>query len=144
MGTYVLDGYIKGDILMKVELSSAAVKSLDSIIRNNKNLGARIFGQLKHRLPLDPYPDVNDKNDLFQAELVEFLEKEGIDVYRLKSREFLGHRVFYIVDEEADLIYVLDIVKRTEDTYKRGSTHIQSIKQLYFEYYTDKTNRGGK
>ena len=142
---YELDRYIKGDIfMMKVELSIPAETSLAYIIHEDKDLGIRILGQLKYRLPLDPYPDVDDANDLFQAELVEFLKKEGIDVYRLKSREFLGHRVFYIVDEEADLIHVLDIVKRTKYTYKRSSTHIQTIKQLYFEYYTDKANKGSK
>lgn len=127
---------------MNIELSVFAERALDRIISENKNLGTRIFAQLKNRLSLDPYPDVDDKNDLFQAVLVEFLEKEGIDVYRLKSREFLSYRVFYIVDEDADLIYVLDIIKRTKDTYKLHSMHIQSIKRLYTEYYTDKANKG--
>jgi len=127
---------------MNIELSVFAERALDRIISENKNLGTRIFAQLKNRLPLDPYPDVDDKNDLFQAVLVEFLEKEGIDVYRLKSREFLSHRVFYIVDEDEDLIYILGIVKRTKETYKLSSMHIQTIKQLYLEYYTDKANKG--
>lgn len=128
--------------MMQVELSIPAQTSLAYIIHEDKDLGVRILGQLKHRLPLDPYPEIDNENDLFQAELVKALEKEGIDVYRLKSREFLSYRVFYIVDEDADLIYVLDIVKRTKDTYKLHSTHIQSIKRLYTEYYTDKANKG--
>lgn len=128
--------------MMSVEFSIPAETSLAYIIREDKDLGGRIFGQLKYRLPLDPYPDVDDKNDLFQAELVEFLEKEGMDVYRLKSREFHKYRVFYIVDEDEDLIYILEIVKRTSHTYKLHSSHMQTIKRLYREYYTDKANRG--
>lgn len=128
--------------MMSVEFSIQAETSLAYIIHEDKGLGARIFGQLKYRLPLDPYPDVNDEKDLFQAELVKALEKEGMDIYRLKSKEFLSHRVFYIVDEDEDLIYVLEIVKRAKETYKLSSMHIKSIKQLYFEYYTDKANKG--
>lgn len=128
--------------MMSVEFSIPAETSLAYIIREDKDLGGRIFGQLKYRLPLDPYPDVNDGNDLFQAELVKALEKEGIDVYRLKSKEFQKHRVFYIVDEDLDLIYILEIGRRAEDTYKLSATHIQSIKQLYTAYYTDKANKG--
>lgn len=128
--------------MMTVEFSIPAETSLAYIIREDKDLGIRIFGQLKYRLPLNPYPDVDDEKGLFQAELVKALEKEGMGIYRLKSQEFLSHRVFYIVDEEADLIYILEIIKRTKDTYKLSSMHIQSIKQLYTAYYTDKANKG--
>jgi mRNA-degrading endonuclease RelE of RelBE toxin-antitoxin system len=123
---------------MNIRLSKPAEVSLAYIIQNDKETGERIFAQLKHRLPNDPYPDVNDENDLFHSEIVKALEKEGIEIYRLKSKEFLGYRVFYIVDEEKRLIYILEITRRGEHTYAMGKVPIRTIKGLYIEYYANR------
>ncbi len=126
---------------MLIDLSKPAEKSLAAIISENREIGEAIFNQLYNRLPYDPYPDIDDEDDLFHSTLVESLNREGYEVYRLKSREFRGYRVFYIVDEDENLIYVLEIVKRRSDTYKLNAQHMQTIKSLYIQYYTQKINR---
>jgi len=126
------------DMIYSVKLSKPAEESLAYILHQNKEIGRKILGQLKHRLPYDPYPDIDDEQDLFHSEIVKSLEEEGIEVQRLKSREFSGYRVFYIVDEDEYLIYVLEIVQRSLETYDVTTPHMQRIKDLYIRYYISK------
>lgn len=123
-----------------VRLSKPAEESLAYIIHESENIGQKIFGQLKHRLPYDPYPEINEENDIFHSELVKALKRKDFEVHRLKSKEFLDFRVFYIVDEEENLIYILEIVKRKSNTYNLDSRHMKTIMDLYIKYYLDKTN----
>ena len=123
---------------MEIKLSIPAEKSLEHIINNNPSLGKRIFSQLRDRLPLDPYPD-DPENELFHSKPFKALERAGYDIRILKSKEFFGScRIFYIVDEPAEIIYILEIVKRDDDTYKLSSEHVKTIKDLYIRYYTHK------
>lgn len=126
---------------MNVKLSKPAEESLAYILAYDKNLGLKIFKQLKHRLPYDPYPDIDDENDLFHSTIVKNLEKEGLEVHRLKSKEFLSYRVFYIVDEEKDLVYILEVVERNSETYKMGAKHVRTIKDLYTKYYLNRQSK---
>lgn len=123
---------------MEIKLSIPAEKSLEHIIKNNPSLGERIFSQLRYRLPLDPYPD-DPENELFHSKPFKALERDGYDIRILKSKEFFRScRIFYIVDEPAEIIYILEIVKRDDDTYKFSSEHVKTIKDLYIRYYTHK------
>lgn len=131
------------DMIYSIQLSKPAEESLAYILRENKQLGMKILGQLRHRLPYDPYPAIDEEKDLFHSEIVTSLEKEGIEVRRLKSREFIGYRVFYIVDEDEQLIYVLEVVQRSGKTYDPTAPHIQTIKHLYIQYYVSKQYEGG-
>jgi mRNA-degrading endonuclease RelE of RelBE toxin-antitoxin system len=126
------------DMIYSVKLSKPAEESLAYILHQNKEIGRKILGQLKHRLPYDPYPDIDDEQDLFHSEIVKSLEEEDVEVQRLKSREFSGYRVFYIVDEDEYLIYVLEIVQRSLKTYDITTPHMQRIKDLYIRYYISK------
>ena len=125
-------------MIYSVELSKPAEESLAYILHQDRELGMKILGQLNHRLPYDPYPGIDDEQDLFHSEIVTSLEKEGIEVRRLKSREFSGYRVFYIVDEDEYLIYVLEIVQRSLKTYDVTAPHMQRIKDLCIRYYVSK------
>jgi len=123
---------------MEIKLSIPAEKSLEHIIKNNLSLGKRIFSQLKDRLPLDPYPD-DPENELFHSKPFKALERDGYDIRILKSKEFFKlYRIFYIVDEPAEIIYILEIVKRSRNTYELSSEHVKIVKDLYIRYYTHK------
>lgn len=123
---------------MNSKLSIPAEKSLENIRKENPPLEKKISALLKHRLPFDPYPD-DPENELLHSYPFEALEKNGIDIRILKSKElFESHRIFYIVDEPAEIIYILEIVKRNVNTYKLSSEHIKTIKDLYISYYTHK------
>lgn len=126
------------DVIYSIKLSKPAEISLAYILRENKELGTRILGQLKFRLPYDPYPDIDSEQDLFHSEVIQSLEREGFEVHRLKSREFIGYRIFYIVDDDECLIYVLELVERTSKTYDITEPHMQRIKDLYIQYYISK------
>lgn len=131
-------------MIYSVDLSKPAEESLAYILHQNKEIGGKILGQLKHRLPYDPYPDIDDERDLFHSQIVDSLEREGIDVHRLKSREFSNHRVFYIVDDDEHKIYVLEIVQRTAKTYDISTPHMERIKDLYIRYCVTKQMKGGR
>jgi len=131
-------------MICSVDLSKPAEESLAYVLHQDKELGMRILGQLKHRLPYDPYPDIDDEQDIFHSEIVTSLQKERIDVHRLKSREFSNHRVFYIVDDDEHKIYVLEIVQRTAKTYDISTPHMERIKGLYIRYYVTKQMKGGR
>lgn len=123
---------------MEIKLSKPAEKSLELIIKENPSLGKSIFSQLKDRLPLDPYPD-DPENEIFHSKPFKALERGGYDIRILKSKEFFRScRIFYIVDETIEIIYILEIVKRDYDTYKLSSEHVKTIKDLYMKYYTHK------
>jgi len=123
---------------MRVTLSKSAEESLAGIISSNKTLGQRIYKQLSTRLPLDPYPETKNHNDVFHSTVVNALEKQGFDISRLKSSQFIRYRVFYIVDEEFDTIYILHIVERDKATYRLDSEHIETIKRHYINYYSSR------
>ena len=128
-------------MIYSIKLSRPAEESLAYILQENKEIGMKILGQLNHRLPYDPYPTVDDEQDLFHSEIVRSLERESIEVRRLKSKEFSGYRVFYIVDEDEHLIYVLELVLRSPKTYIVSAPHMQRIKELYMQYYISKQGR---
>ena len=123
---------------MRVELSKPAQISLAHIIHEDETAGKSIIAQLKFRLPLDPYPDIDNPNDLFRSAPFKNLQKLGYDIFRLKSSEFKKYRIFYIVDEDSSIIYILEIIKRDDKTYNLSGKHINTIKDLYIEYYTKK------
>jgi len=124
---------------MKVKLSKSAEESLAYIIDFNKTLGQRIYKQLTKRLPLDPYPDTDNQNEIFHSMLFMALKKKGFDVLRLKSSEYFKYRVFYIVDEDVNCIYILDIVERSILTYELNTSHVETIKRHYIEYYQNRS-----
>lgn len=123
---------------MYVKLSKSAEESLAYIIHSERKLGQRIYMQLSQRLPLDPYPDACNQNETFHSTVFKALEKQGFDISRLKSSQFIKYRVFYIVDEDVDCIYILDIVERNDATYKLNAKHIENIKRHYIEYYQNR------
>ena len=125
-------------MIYSIELSQPAEESLAYILNDTRKIGIKIIGQLKNRLPYDPLPDIDNERDLFHSEIVKSLENEGFEVYRLKSREFYDYRVFYIVDDDVQKIYVLEIVERTNKTYDLFTPHMQRIRNLYIQYYLSK------
>jgi len=129
------------DMIYSIKLSKPAQISLAYILRQNKEIGRKILGQIKHRLPYDPYPTIDAEQDLFHSEIVQSLEKESIEVRRLKSKEFSGYRVFYIIDENEHLIYVLELVLRSSKTYIVSAPHMQRIKELYIQHYISKQGK---
>lgn len=104
-------------------------------------MAKRLVGQIKRRLPYDPYPDKDDSDDYFTAVLFDALKQEGIDVYRLKSREWKRYRLFYLVDEDNGLIYILEIVLRDDKTYRLSEKHVDTIKELYIKYYVNRVRK---
>lgn len=128
-------------MIYSIRLSKPAQESLAWILHENEELGKKILRQLKHRLPYDPYPEIDDEQDLFHSEIVKSLEKEAIEVRKLKSTEFANYRVFYIVDDDEQLIYVLEVVKRSAKTYDISTPHMQRIRDFYIKYYVSKQMR---
>lgn len=127
---------------MKVTFSKSTVEYLAKLGRSendsDRKLGKSIFMQLSKRLPFDPYPNIDSRKETFQSMPFMALKAEGIDVTRLKSSEYLKYRVFYIVDEDADCIFILHIVEKNLATYNLDSEHVKAIKKHYFEYYQNR------
>lgn len=127
---------------MKVTFSKSTVVFLaalaESKIESDRITALKIYKQLTKRLPFDPHPNIKNKNEIFHSMPFMALKNEGIDVSRLKSSEYLKYRIFYIVDEDADCIYILHIVEKSPTTYELDTSHIETIKRLYIEYYTNK------
>ena len=129
------------DMIYSIKFSKPFQVSLAYIINQDIELGKKIFNQLKDRLPYDPYPEIDDEQDLFRSVIVRSLEKRGMEVYRLKSRDFHNYRVFYIVDDDEYKIYVLEVVPRSAKTYIIATPHMKTIKDLYIQYYTYKQRK---
>ncbi len=120
--------------MYKIKFSVPSERSLAEIKAKDYNLAKRIISQIERRLPYDPYPD-DDSKDYFTAMLFKALEQDGYDVWRLKSQKWRNYRVFYLVDEDKELIYILDVVLKDDDTYRPATGHVDTIKQLYIGYY---------
>ena len=130
--------------MYKIEFSMPAYTSLEQISKTTKHLQSH-YEQLTNRLPYDPYPTNNtDKNNKFEAMQFKALVKQGFNVLRLKAANFFQYRVFYIVDERERLIYILEIVKRDNNTYNLDAQHVATIKDLHDKYYKTKTKTGKK
>ncbi len=120
---------------LTVHLSSPVQKTLNMIAQRDSAAAKRILAQLLNRLPIDPYPDIQTAEEIFHSCLVKNLEIDGYYVSRLKSLLFLQYRIFYLVDDDFGLIYVLEIVPRNKGTYDKNSKHYQTIKAQYLEYF---------
>jgi mRNA-degrading endonuclease RelE of RelBE toxin-antitoxin system len=127
------------DTRYEIILSAPFSKALNKLAAKDPDTVKRILAQLRYRLPLDPYPDEQGQDDIFHSTIVKNLEIDGYHVSRLKSLLFNKHRIFYLVDDDYNLIYVLEIALRDSTTYDRNSPHYRTIKTLYLEYFQ---NRG--
>lgn len=121
---------------MNLILSPAAECSLAYILRNDESVGIKLFNQLKYKLPYEPLPNDRTPKKFFYANLINELKKENYEIFRLKSGEFRGYRVFYLIDDKNDVIYILEIFKRSESTYDKN--HMEKLKKLYILYYTNR------
>jgi len=137
----IISKLIYMDTRYEISLSAPFSKALNRLAGKDPDIVKRILAQLRYRLPLDPYPDEQGHDDIFHSTVVKNLEIDGYYVSRLKSLLFDKYRIFYLVDEDYSLIYVLEIAPRDSTTYDRHSPHYRTIKTLYLEYFQ---NRGQK
>ena len=116
-----------------------------NIYKNTSSFSAPSINELRiemHSSMKAPQrPDTQNIGETFHSEIIKNLAKEGYDIRRLKSSDFSGFRIFYIVDEDCSLIYILEIIPRNNDTYKSNSPHYTTVKRLYVDYFTNKEQR---
>lgn len=102
-------------------------------MRDNEDLGYKILARL-NKLKADPYPHFFGDVTV-NSETVQFFIDKGFDVRKLRCSEFDQFRIFYFVDENAELVIVCEIIRRTDDTYNENALHIQRIKQAYIRHF---------
>lgn len=118
---------------MNVKFERSAEEALAYIMRDDEDLGYKVLARLK-KLKADPYP--HSFGDVtINSETVQFFKDQGFDVRKLRCSEFDRYRVFYFVDEKAELIVICEIIKRTDDTYNEKAPHIIRIKEAYRKHY---------
>ena len=114
-----------------VRPEGAAVEALE---RMKPALRARVF-QAFRELEVNPYPrHLETATDFLSLKAVKVLQREGYDIYRLRTRHIGGVRIFYFVIEPECRVIVKEVVKKTSQTYELNSPHIQRILQNYEQW----------
>lgn len=110
---------------MNVKFERSAEEALAYIMRDDENFGYKILARL-NKLKFDPYPH-SFEDITVNSETVQFLLKQGFDIRKLRCSEFDQYRIFYFVDEKAELIIICEIIERDNDTYNENSPHIREL-----------------
>jgi mRNA-degrading endonuclease RelE of RelBE toxin-antitoxin system len=118
---------------MNVKFERPAEEALAYIMRDDEDLGYKILARLK-KLKVDPYPH-SFSDVTINSETVQFLKDQGYDVKKLRCSEFDRYRIFYFVDERAELVVICELIGRSDDTYNDNAPHIQRIKQAYGKHF---------
>lgn len=85
-------------------------------------------------LGFDPFPS----DAAVESMEVKLFKGMGLEVRRLKSVEFQKHRIFYLVDNPHDTVYVMHIVDRNHYDYENSPGTNQAIASKYRAYYGEK------
>jgi mRNA-degrading endonuclease RelE of RelBE toxin-antitoxin system len=85
-------------------------------------------------LGLDPFPS----DTVVKSMEVRLFTGMGLAVRRLKSLEFQKYRIFYLVDNPHDTVYVMHIVDRDMYDYENSPATNQAIAKKYRAYYGEK------
>jgi mRNA-degrading endonuclease RelE of RelBE toxin-antitoxin system len=88
-----------------------------------------------NELELDPEPPRDGWR--VTSSRVQFLRRRGFDIRRLRLETNLpNYRFFYHWDQDHEVVYVMEVVRRNPRTYDRiEEPHIRSVIAKYEEYY---------
>ena len=112
---------------MKVELHPDVLKELQMLRFDDEYDIIKIIRALKN-LELDPCP----RDTAFEkVKPVINLHNKGIAVYTYRYTPCNEFRFFFCINSQKNKLYVLDMIRRDDNTYSDNSDHYLEIKQKY-------------
>ena len=112
---------------MIVQLHSDVLKALQMLRFDDEYDINKILRALKN-LELDPCP----RDTAFEkVKPVRNLHNKGVAVYTYRYTPCNEFRFFFCVNRRKNEFYVLDMIKRDDNTYRDNSDHYLEIEQKY-------------
>lgn len=112
---------------MIVQLHSDVSKALQMLRFDDEYDIKKILRALKN-LELDPCP----RDTAFEkVKPVRNLHNKGVAVYTYRYTPCNEFRFFFCVNRRKNELYVLDMIRRDDNTYRNNSNHYLEIEQKY-------------
>lgn len=112
---------------MNVQLHQDVIKAL-KMLRFDDNYDTNKIHLAVKSLRLDPCPRDTALDKVYP---IENLHQEGLAVYGYRFKLCNDFRFFFCVSRRKNELYVLDMIRRADDTYNEDSDHYLEIKKKY-------------